>query len=538
MFFFSSLPFIYSDAFIDPVLIPRQAYLTCFVSFVFFCLFFTKNFKKLSCQISLFSLVIISCSALLLVLSFISITYAHSFSESIYVASKYGIVFVFFIITYFLLNAHLIRRVDLINGVLVFGIISLCYGIYDVVFLITADLNVLSNAHLITATYANKNLFASALLLCAWAFCCRRTNNYLKAILIFSLAAFVVLLQSKIVTVAFGFMFLMFSIKLLILNFKNNKTIIIAISVLVIGFLYFILFNFSKFENLSDLHSLSTRLSLWENSFKMIQEKAFGVGVGNWQIFFPKYGLSKFDSLDVRNGITTYQRPHNDFIWMLCELGVQGLILYSLIFCVVGVMLIRLIRKAKALIPLILLLNIIGYCMVASFDFPLERIEHQVLFAVVILISMNLHDSNSLKKIEIGTVKYTPAYVALILVSFVVCCYRLKGEYYTKQFLHLNKEKYSELVIANCNKAHSPFYTIDSATIPLDWYAGISLFSQNRIEEALKGLEQAHEYTPYNIHILKNLGVIYDKKGDHIKAVEYYNKAVEISSAAIIPTLK
>lgn len=536
--FFASLPFIYSESIIDPVLIPRQLFLSLFLAFIWAALLLKKGLRDYSFQISNLSLLIILCNTLLVVLSFISIIYANTISESIYVASKYAIIFLFFITTYFLLNNQLISRRDLINDVIVFCIVSLSYGAYDIVLLLTNNLKVLSNAHLITATYANKNLFASILLLCFWATFANNSNRLLKYILIVLLLVFVLLIQSKIVAIAFVFMLLMLAIKSLKLNTTKNKLKIIIGCFIGLIALFVVLLNFGKFENLSNLNTLNTRYSLWENSFNMFRETPFGVGVGNWQIFFPKYGLSHFDLSEVRNGMILYQRPHNDFIWMLCELGLQGLILYLLIFSIVIIMLVRLNREKDNLMPFLLLINLLGYCMVAFFDFPLERIEHQVLLSVIILLSMSYYDAISIKKKAIRPLKYSPIYGLLICASLVVCCFRLKGEYFTREFIILNKTQNAAFVIANCNKAKSLFYSIDPIATPIAWHEGVSLFGVNKIEEAKLQFEIAYKYMPYNVHVLNNLGTVYEKEGNHIKAVEYYKMALKISPSATVVTLK
>ncbi len=534
MFFFAVLPFVFSDSLIDPVLMPRQLFLTVFLLFIWATLLFTKKLKNLSLQISHLSRLVILCSALLVILSFVSIAYAHTTSESIYVASKYSIVFLFFITTYFLVSAKLLLREDLFNGVLVFCIISLLYGVYDIILLQINDLDVLANAQLITSTYANKNLFASVLLLCFWAVFSIKTKIIFKYILIIFLTVFVLLTQSKIVIAAFALMFLLFALKSVRTYFKENKIrVIFGISISLIALLIICL-NFSKFGNISNLHTLDTRYSLWINSFEMMKEYPFGVGAGNWQIFFPRYGLSNFDLLDIRNGMIQYQRPHNDFIWMLCELGFLGGIVYFSMFLIVLTILIRVVRKNSDLIPFLLLISIVGYCMVAFFDFPLERIENQVLLSAIILHSMNHYDLISVKQKEIKPIKYFPVYFALICISLIVCFYRIKGEYFTHEFIYLNPKKNATSVIEKCNKAESFFYSIDPFSSPIAWHKGLALLNNNNIEGAQLQFEKAYNLTPNNVHVLNSLGDIYQRQNDTVRSKEYFQMALKISPSATL----
>jgi O-antigen ligase len=535
LFLFIALPFIYSEDLIDPALVPRQFLLSLFLIFIFCALFFTGQYKVMSPATSKLSYAFIALNGTLVILSFISICYSNTISESIYVSSKYAIIFIFLMTTYFLLHVQLISKEDLINGVLVFCLISLMYGIYDCILLLINDINILSNSKLISATYANKNLFASALLLSFWAIVAKKMKSVLRFSLLMTLAIFVLLTQSKIVVVIFLLIFAILIIRYLKLSSLRTKLIIAL--VFIIAFILFF-FNLGSFRYLSNLHTLDTRLELWRNSVQMFGEHPFGVGAGNWQIFFPKYGLSHFDVDGVRNGSILYHQPHNDLIWMFCELGIIGGVIYLFLFIIPILMLARAIRKEYNSLLFLLLLVMVGYLGVSFFDFPLERIEHQILIAVVISIVLYHYDSISEKQRNLKLLKFSPVFLVLICLSVTVCYYRIKGEYLTREFILLDKAEEAEFVIENCNKSETAFYTIDPISMPIGWHAGISLFSQNKIEEARQRLEKAKTFTPYNIRVLYHLGNIYEKQGNEVKAEEYYRQVKEISPDAQISTLK
>ena len=535
---FALLPFVYSDSVIDPVLLPRQAFLTLFLLLTWTFIFVSGKLKNTTLLFSNLSLLLIISSALLVILSFISCIYSTVVSESIYIASKYGIIFLFFITTCFLIRAGLILKSDLVNGVLVFCVLSLCYGIYDILSLTANNIDILTHADLVNATYANKNLFASVLILCFWAIFAGNLHYLFRSVLIILLAVFILLIQSKIAGAVFTGMLLFYVIRNAGTYFKKNRRAVIICSLLAFIVLLLLAFNFYRFGNLTSLHTLDTRYSLWSNSFKMAGENPFGVGSGNWQVFFPKYGLSYFDLPEVKNGMTIYHQPHNDFIWILCELGIQGLTVYLSIFLLVLLMLVRIMRRENKQLPFLLLISIIGYCAIAFFDFPLERIEHQVLLSVIIVLSMNDYDIVSVRHRTIVPLRYNSVYTALIMISLIVCYYRLKGEYFTRRFIFSDRSEQAESVITNCDKAGSFFYRITPVSVPLDWYAGVSLFSRNKPEAAKLRFEKAREYAPYNIHVLFHLGTIYEKLGEHSKAAECFQTAHTISPSARIAPLK
>ncbi len=537
MLFFAALPFVYSESLIDPVLVPRQAFLSVFalVLCVFLCL--RNSFKDLILQSSRLSQLLLLINALLTGLSFISMAYAHSFSESVYVASKYGIVFAFFALTYFLLSAGLLSRRDLINGILIFCLISLCYGVYDMVLLGINQGNILTDSLAVTATYGNKNLFASALLLCVWTLVAAKMPQAVKLALIVFVSVFILLLQSKIVVFAGILLFLALLIKN-IRSLLKQKTIasISLLFILSLGTLLFL--NFSRFVNLASLHTLDTRYALWANSLDMFIEKPLGVGAGNWQVFFPKYGLAHFDIAEIKNATAMARQPHNDFVWMLCELGFQGGLLYLCCFILLFILQIHTVRKTNDPLFFMLLVTGISYCLVAFFDFPLERIEHQVLLSVIMALSMQGYDSTCHDPVR--TIKpsgYILPGLALIVISGLVCYYRIKGEYFTRELILLNRKKYPQQIVERCEKARSVFYTIDPATVPVDWYAAMALFGSNKAASELK-MKKAHACAPYNIRILNRLGALYARQGKRHLAIPLYMEALRISPTATMAPLK
>jgi O-antigen ligase len=521
----------------DPIIAPRQAFLSIFLLIVHGCILFKKSFKNFTLQSSRLSLLLISANGVLVGLSVISMTYTHVVSESLYVVSKYGILFVFFLTTYFLLSAQLLFRKDLINGVLIFCIISLCYGIYDIVILWSSGFQVLTNSNLITATYGNKNLFASALFLCIWAVFAAKMPSMIRLLLLLVLSAFVLFLQSKIIVFVVACLFLTLAIKNIPSFSKQKKRMWIG-ALLIAVLLLSVLLNFHRFINLASLHTLDIRFAMWTNSLQMFVENPLGVGAGNWQVFFPKYGLSHFDLPGVKNGTTMGRQPHNDFIWMLCELGIQGFAVYFCMFILLFILQIRSIRKHNDPFSFILLVTSIGYCLVAFFDFPLERMEHQILVSVILALSMHNYDGVCKAPIQVKPFNYLPLCILLICVSGLISYYRLQGEYYTRTAISLNRNKYPELVVENCDMARSAFYKIDPVAIPVDWYAAMALLSAGNTDAAKLRMEKALEYTPYNIRILNRLAALYAKEGKREKAVSLYTTALGISPTATIAPIK
>jgi len=84
--------------------------------------------------------------------------------------------------------------------------------------------------------------------------------------------------------------------------------------------------------------SVGERLAMWQSSLAMFADDPWlGVGAGNWKLVSPAYGpMSK----RLLRGDLFFQRPHNDYLWILAESGPLALLCYlsvfvsALVFCV------------------------------------------------------------------------------------------------------------------------------------------------------------------------------------------------------------
>jgi Tfp pilus assembly protein PilF len=74
---------------------------------------------------------------------------------------------------------------------------------------------------------------------------------------------------------------------------------------------------------------------------------------------------------------------------------------------------------------------------------------------------------------------------------------------------------------------------MDNTATPLLWYRGVGYFNLQRYDLALQDFKESYIVNPNHVHVLNNLATIYEIKGKHNKAKEYYYKALEV-----IPTFK
>ena len=326
----------------------------------------------------------------------------------------------------------------------------------------------------------------------------------------------------------------------MLFKFKLQKTTWISLGIILIATGIFILQN-KQFNNyITNLHTATMRLNIWENSIQMSSENfLMGVGAGNWQIYFPKYGLDKFDTPDIKNGILTYQRPHNDFLWVLCENGIFGIIVYISIFIAGLYYLFKLYKCTNEQREIIwissFLAGIIGYMSISFADFPMERIEHQILLFLILSI-ITSHYYNSFQKTSISKkgIKVSPfismLFYIIILISSLVSVYQFTGEFHSRKIYNFQNKADWNNVIKESDLAINYFYELDPMSAPIEWYKGVAYFTLGNIPEAKTCFEKAYAIHPNNIHVINNLASCFESMGNHIEAKEKYLQVLSISS--------
>ena len=544
--FFLLLPLIYSDKVIDPVLIPRQLYLTAFVCILGFIVLFQISKKELNNDFSFLKLTLPLLLFVFLLINSLSLFKATSIADGIYVLSKFTIEILFFIISTYLIIQNKLTIHGLIKAIAFFCIVSIAIALYQAVTL-DSSASFRYNIYQITSTYANKNLFSSLLFLTfpfvIGGILISKKWKVTSIILLCSIIALLMLIQTRAVLLASFLFFLVFVIfqKGHLLKGHFQKVILpLIISLGIIGVVLFYLKGSSYYSNLIDSRSLPERLLVWNNSFQMAKENILlGVGAGNWQFQFPKYGLEKFNDVFMDNASLTYQRPHNDFLWVLCETGIFGLITYVSVFIVALFYSIKLLRntiKPNAEDKFLLygfFATIAGYAFISFFDFPLERIEHQILFYLILSIVVAKYYC-SLEKAKTSTNSFNSSVLTLmifvpVVFSFVVSTNRFSGEFHTRKIYECQSKGDWNQLISEADNSVNPFYVADPTSIPINWYKGVALYTSGNLKEAQTCFEKAKLIHPYNVHILNNLASCYETEGKHKEAEEMYMKALLIS---------
>lgn len=184
-----------------------------------------------------------------------------------------------------------------------------------------------------------------------------------------------------------------------LLKFKSNWDLIMNTSIII---LLTIVINFSSnlakntfltIQNSSSNFFLEQgnqdRISYYKQVFSSFKENPIlGVGHGNWKI-----ASIKFDGLRMRDYIVQYY-THNDFLQVLAEVGLFGLLFYILFFTSILKKLFRNIFKNIYSNNIFLFLGMafLTYIADALINFPASRIVSQInLIVLISLINNNLN---------------------------------------------------------------------------------------------------------------------------------------------------
>jgi O-antigen ligase len=277
-----------------------------------------------------------------------------------------------------------------------------------------------------------------------------------------------------------------------------------------------------------DKGSTKDHLSLWKKSIDLGKEQPLlGNGLASWKIEILKYGN---EGLVSENNATFYQTPHNDFLWMYCQEGFIGLMLYILFLVFTAYSIFKKLRLTNDILSVVFFLALqfilVGYLTYSVFSFPKERIEQFLIPGIVAACSVYPSE----RIIWLKKTKFIVAGIfILLLFSSYISFARYKAEIHLAKALEAKARNNNRLVISEVGKAYGNGYIMDPVSTPLKWYSGSAWFNLGEYKNALVDLRSAYELNPFHIHVLNNLASCYETLGEHQSALFYYREAVKIA---------
>ncbi|MCG9880709.1 MAG: O-antigen ligase family protein [Bacteroidia bacterium] len=533
------IPLVQLSVLADPTLLSRQVYLTLLQIILIIPIWFfvKKESYKIPKTLVLLSLTWFIISAL-------SLLYAKNLPEAWYSLSKYGLLVSSLFIIYQALSSGWLNLHMLSKGIAGASMISLALWLKEIVEKTTdgKSLWVQKNLYDLQTVFGHKNLYSSFILLCLpfiFYLLVQAKKGYKYAWLGYLLILIASIFFTQTKAVLLGLLVALFtgiSVAMFSLKPLNKSRLIATLSVYIIGFVGVIALIYvypEKFTLLLNNDTIRERLLLWNNTWQMILESfPWGVGLGNWQVYFPKYGLANFMETNylISDGYTTFQRPHNDFLWVLSETGLIGFVSYLglITYCFYkGIKGLKNTTDAKGKLILSGFLIIgMAYIMVALVDFPLERNEHQFLWAIICCILVG-SDRENRSVFKGKTFLLIPG--ILLVFSLYFGLNRLKQEAHSKKVIMAHSAQNWGLLLSEAKKINPAFLSIDNFSIPIKWYEGLAYFSLNEWAKAKECFLKAYDVNPYQVHVINNVASIYEKEGNHDEALSYYDKLLDIS---------
>ncbi|MHC1706481.1 MAG: O-antigen ligase family protein [Bacteroidales bacterium] len=442
---------------------------------------------------------------------------------------------------------------EVVKGLVILASVSVLYGYFQFLYRVLPSGYTHQTSYLLTATYANKNIFAEVLCIllpflvyALWKL--ERPWQWLSGFAFLSSLLLIILSLSRsawvsILLTSFSIIlvFLVMQKKMLItyLNYKRTWIILIGIFTFVTASL--VLVNLTDKGALlqKQVHTLThptygsarDRLILWQKTLLIAKEKPFwGNGLGTWRIDILNQGNQNLKSAD---NTTFYQRPHNDYLWVLVEQGIFALALLLVLYVLIIKKLITYLKnntvneerfKAYTLLAALLM-----YLSLSVFAFPKERIEHNIFLAAIIALAYTARPADS---VSYKLKSYILAVVLIILglgTSVFAGFTRMRSEALTRKALRERDEGRWDLALLNFQKAENILYHLDPMSTPLKWYQGLMYYNLGDKVNALRCFSDAYLLVPYHPHVLNNLATCYIDKGDIARAIPLFEKAIALS---------
>lgn len=540
---------VFSNQILDPTLTPR---FVCFSIFTVLALWFLFKVKsKLNFEVDIIN----TAYFVFTVYCVLSILWSNTKSEAYFESAKTVLAFTAFTLTYFCLKKDVAY-----SKVTIFkSSVLVCFIVFGFAFYQYTKIKVLDKEALysITAINGHKNLFASFFFLNLFFLVLGAIEfngfwRFLSFVAIaFTLLA-IVIIKTKAVWIGLSLAFFIFIFLYITreIKLKVNFYLSLLICLLLANVFFAVIVPLGIEKGMTHNSAITNnstpeekakeldneRLTLFQKTYEMIKKNpVVGVGMGNWQIHFPDATLKGIWRAEDLN--FTFQRPHNDWLWILSETGWLGLNIFFIFIFSVLLFLLRGIRSATSILKeqiemILCIAFIIGFFTISFFDFPKERMEH-LLWSNIILVfgyyQIKQHAGIAVfKRINLTR---PLLFVCLSCITFtvVIMTLRCRGEYYTiKMYKHRALKE--ELPAIHAGYESLSFaYSVDPTSVPIHWYTANSYANLKDYAKAQLDFILAYNINPYNRNVLSDLGSSYFYTNNKDLAKKYFNEALRIS---------
>ena len=291
----------------------------------------------------------------------------------------------------------------------------------------------------------------------------------------------IIILQSRLgIISALVIYFLYF-----ILIKSSRKKMVFPILISCLFFLYFDNNDFQNkiekdytFENLSGDESINQRLSFYTSALSLFSEKPInGNGLGSW-----KY--KSINNSYKSNSVLVPYYTHNDFLQILMESGLIGLLIYLTFF---GKLFKNIIgnREKKVFIPLTIALII--FTINSLINFPIHRTQEYIPF--IICCAFILSNKNFASKKS----NILPVLIVLLIPSIVISSYEYQSLKFQGVLMDDYKNNKFSMSLNEVKKINYKIPNLSSNVVPISTYLSRYYFNEGNYYESIRLLDYSLE---------------------------------------------
>ena len=258
------------------------------------------------------------------------------------------------------------------------------------------------------------------------------------------------------------------------------------------------------------------RTMIWRVTARMIADHPLaGVGAGNFTVRLHEYyGGADLDFTNLSSD--NWVEPHNDFLWVAAEKGLPGLIAFVAMFIAAAWSLRRALRAATApadaWLAVATLATLAGYVVLSCFDFPLDRVSHQVVLALHLAVATVLGHAarpHPARRVRLPAWLVLPPVLAFLALGISYASAAIRQERDVIAARRGARDGDWEGMLAAARRATTPWKTLDPLATPVAYLQGKAELQLGRLPEAIASLERAWEANPNRFYVLNDLGIAY-----------------------------
>ncbi len=283
------------------------------------------------------------------------------------------------------------------------------------------------------------------------------------------------------------------------------------------------------------------RSLVWGIAAEMIADHPLtGVGAGNFTLRMHDYFRS--DELGSQRDFTNLSsdnwiQPHNDFLWVFAEKGLPGIVAFGAVFILALAAVRRVLAGSPtttdARLAVASLAALVGHLVFSVFDFPLDRVSHQVVLAVHLAVLVLLKQSTRATPAAAATTIHLPGWLvvppvaaatALGIAYAGAALQQERGVMDARRAQHVGDW---EAMRAAARRATTPWKTLDPLAVPVAFLEGEAERQLGHLEAATACFERAVAANPARLYVLQNLGAAYAQTGRLDDAVDIFALAAD-----------